>query len=946
MTVNGRSRVAPEGASFYTAVFRAELKEISMRRQHRGIERTVLEGAVEAASEKLQLAPRSELGLTGLALSGGGIRSATFNLGLLQGMANIRNELRPDNTLPDKTLLSLFDYLSTVSGGGYIGAWLSAWIRRDGPAAVEDELRGKPRLVICEDDESPDAPEIKHLRKFGNYLTPTIGLLSSDTWTVIAAYVRNALVNQAVLIPLLAGLLLVPRLLAAFVEAPGLAVFIPAFILTAVAMWCASYVASRPTVPFTKKHLWWLIIAPLVVAAFLLLTWWKIPDSPNKAAPHSLPWIIAWVGGWTSAFIAINLVGWALYASAGKSDAARERPGWALVAWLVGAVVGAVSGGFLFQEIFEAIGPKYWARSPWHLVVWGPTIALILFVITWNIQLGIRGKYESDMSREWWATMTGLVLAFAASWFLVAVISIYGPLLFQLLKDWVITKYTLVAGWIFATLGAILAGRSPKSGELESSSLMDLVAKTLAPIATIGLLIAVAIGLHVTLGDMDGQPPDATSLCQDETSGRSSSRCVVVDRAGTLTCGEAGQETTFCTTIKEYWARFNGVVPHNTMMRSNNKAEHIRHVGGLLVLCLIVAGIMGLAVDVNQFSMHAVYRNRLIRCYLRAIRRNGKPGDITDLDPDDDLPLSSLVPSADKIETSQPKKRGLYPYLLINTALNITKTNRLAWQERKAVAFLLAPLYCGSNLTGYRRTRDYAGKHDEGISLGTAFTISGAAFTSSMGYHTSRALAFFLSIFNVRLGWWIGNPGGTQYGRQGPRWGLFYLLVELFGWANAEREYIYLSDGGHFDNLGLYELVRRRCKYIVCSDAGEDPEFAFNDLGMAIRKIRADFGLDIEINLDMVKRAKDQPYSRWHHAIGTIRYDQVDENSPVGVLVYVKASLVGDEPADVLEYKAAHKKFPHETTLDQFFSESQFEAYRRLGEHIGREVFRYAQQAL
>ena len=117
---------------------------------------------------------------------------------------------------------------------------------------------------------------------------------------------------------------------------------------------------------------------------------------------------------------------------------------------------------------------------------------------------------------------------------------------------------------------------------------------------------------------------------------------------------------------------------------------------------------------------------------------------------------------------------------------------------------------------------------------------------------------------------------------------------------------------------------------------------------MAIRKIRADFGVDIEINLDMIKPQKGQQYSRRHVAIGTIRYDLVDENSPVGKLVYIKASLVEDdgEPADVQEYKAHHPEFPHETTLDQFFSESQFEAYRALGEHVGREVFRYAQQSL
>jgi len=209
-------------------------------------------------------------------------------------------------------------------------------------------------------------------------------------------------------------------------------------------------------------------------------------------------------------------------------------------------------------------------------------------------------------------------------------------------------------------------------------------------------------------------------------------------------------------------------------------------------------------------------------------------------------------------------------------------------------------------------------------------------------------VACFLSIDNLRLEWGLGNPQRSAYGRQGPRSGLFYVLAEVFGKTEEYRKYCYLSDQGHFYIRGLYELVRRRCKFIVCCDAGEDPQYGFDELGMAIRKIRADFGVDIEINLDMIKPQKGQQYSRRHVAIGTIRYDLVDENSPVGKLVYIKASLVEDdgEPADVQEYKAHHPEFPHETTLDQFFSESQFEAYRALGEHVGREVFRYAQQSL
>ena len=134
-------------------------------------------------------------------------------------------------------------------------------------------------------------------------------------------------------------------------------------------------------------------------------------------------------------------------------------------------------------------------------------------------------------------------------------------------------------------------------------------------------------------------------------------------------------------------------------------------------------------------------------------------------------------------------------------------------------------------------------------------------------------------------------------------------------------------------------MVLRRCHHIVVIDVGCDPDLSFQDLGNAIRKIRIDQGVDIEINTGMIKPQGDSHYSRWHHAIGSIRYDKVDSGAPVGTLLYLKPSLTGEEPSDVQDYAAHHKAFPHEPTSDQFFDESQFESYRRLGEHIADKVF-------
>jgi hypothetical protein len=236
---------------------------------------------------------------------------------------------------------------------------------------------------------------------------------------------------------------------------------------------------------------------------------------------------------------------------------------------------------------------------------------------------------------------------------------------------------------------------------------------------------------------------------------------------------------------------------------------------------------------------------------------------------------------------------------------------------------------------GFRATRDYA----QDLSLGTAMAISGAAASPSMGYHSSPALAFLLALFNVRLGWWLGNPECERtYRTESPKLGAWWLAQEMLGLTTDDKPYIYLSDGGHFENLGLYEMVRRRCRHVVLSDAGCDPNFEFEDLGNAVRKIRIDLGIEIEFaQLRLLKKrgeaVPDSPYI----AMGVIKYPEIDPatgRNYLGHILYLKPGVHQVEPADVGSYAAQCETFPHESTSDQWFSESQFESYRALGKHI------------
>jgi hypothetical protein len=241
-------------------------------------------------------------------------------------------------------------------------------------------------------------------------------------------------------------------------------------------------------------------------------------------------------------------------------------------------------------------------------------------------------------------------------------------------------------------------------------------------------------------------------------------------------------------------------------------------------------------------------------------------------------------------------------------------------------------LHSGNRRVGYRDSRHYGG--DDGISLGTAVAISGAAASPNMGYHSSPALTFLMSLFNARLGWWLGNPCKDKWRKQGPDFAIGPLIQETLGLTDNKNPWIYLSDGGHFENLGLYEMIVRRCRLIVVIDAGCDPEYGFDDLGNAVRKIRADLGVPINIldKVNIFPRSKKEAGK--YCVLAEIDYTRVHGGENKGHLLYIKPSFYGDEPIDVYNYAQSNVLFPHEPTSDQFFSESQFESYRALGEYI------------
>jgi hypothetical protein len=370
-------------------------------------------------------------------------------------------------------------------------------------------------------------------------------------------------------------------------------------------------------------------------------------------------------------------------------------------------------------------------------------------------------------------------------------------------------------------------------------------------------------------------------------------------------------------------------------------------------------------VNINRFSMNGVYRNRLIRTFLGASHRGRKPNELTDFDTSDNLDFAAIWPG--QMQTDPNGTGARPPLLVVNMSLNVVGSSQLAWQERKAIAYTATARWVGagelewSNIdkhaggrpvcqmdpatgqpmigpngqpvrtkfTGFYRAAEAYG---DKLSLGSAMTISGAAVSPNMGYNSSPAYSVLMTLFNVRLGAWYGNPGPSGenvYQHSGPVISAVPLISEALGITTSDRRYVYLSDGGHFEDLGIYEMIRRRCRLIVVSDGGEDRKMTFEDLGNAVRRAELDFGVQIRFESFAITGTVTEAAPCF--AMGEIRYPEAPDKK--GVLLYLKPCRDAKAPLSVRSYAALKEAFPHEPTTDQFFGETQFEAYRALGEY-------------
>jgi hypothetical protein len=921
--------------------------------------------------------------LSALCLSGGGIRSATFNLGILQALAKNGH-------------LKRFHYLSTVSGGGYIGSWLTSWIARDGIDEVCASLQhGRvPQTETITVPADTEAAPIRHLRAYSRYLSPRVGLFSADTWTLIAAYLRNLLLTWIVLVPALAAMAGIPLAVNGVVRTIGLNpnehVWWLAFIIfvgAALAVQTVRFVhlyrpaeddepgqadaaAKRPG----QSQFLLECILPFTLAGVALTTAWVWVTQMDEA---KIDWLLAFVPSWLPSIdntagaaphsawafwlpmvylgLLIHVIGWLL-----SGSFSFQRVGRSLIDLGVVAATGAVCGFFL--------GVLAWKASPWpggpvndqlYTVLALPTFGGLL-LLGGDLHLGFTSTQQrrsGDAEREWASRFNAWGLIVCVGWLGFSFLTLIAPFY---LEQWVAHW----AGW--SSLGAMVTGavaarlgnsaKTQSASANKSSGVIRAVAELPPTIMLAVMTTAFCLLLIVALSAADGW--------------------LAHTLAGTL---DPARYPVYASTKLP--------VPPFDDALSAVKLWILVAQAAVLLAASIGAGFL---IDMNKFSLHGLYRMRLIRAYLGASRKSRTPDPLIGFDAADNLRMRDLcgitpAESRNPVRCDAPtsgatKAEG--PLHVLNMALNIVRDPDLALQDRKAESFTVSPLHAGSAGLGYRRTSPSIAQrelelecadpelvsHREakrirpkyyggecGISLGTAMAISGAAASPNMGYHSSPTVTFLMTLFNARLGWWLGNPGEDGedvFNAPAPRLSLVTLWKELFGLTTAKEPFVYLSDGGHFDNLGLYEMVRRRCRFIVVCDASADANCNLADLGTALRRISADFQVTVTFKSDEFKIRRRSPdgtrVDADYWAVADICYAGADaaENAAKGgtpdarngTLVYIKPSFYGREPRDIYNYALQSPTFPHESTADQFFGESQFESYRALGEYIGMQA--------
>ncbi len=739
--------------------------------------------------------------LAGLALSGGGIRSATFSLGIVQALVN-------------RDLLKKVDYLSTVSGGGYIGSsitWLTSQLAQceKSKEPPQEFSVFKGQFPYGNDDPRPDKAQLaeprqqrmlKYLRQHGYYLTPGTGI---NTFSLLTAILRGMLLNLLVWIPIFVAILFVLLWTPTFLGDGAKNFSTPVYNLLLEEL---APSISRPALDENEKK----------IAAD-----WAEFENTWELSPPNVATVRAEIDA-RKPFIDA------------KSDSQLPR-----------------------LIIFERI---LWLGL-------GIILALIISAIVYSFATWISRGKSTKTRNQWYA----------------------------------LRRYAEKhAGFVFPlSIACILIGLLPLAGTFLESWLAST-----APLAAL-------IGGALTLRDF-------------LVSGNNTKS----QRSGTLASIGAALFL-YGVTVSSY------LIAQSLLDRPDS----------LWVVFGVAIGVvfLGLFANLNYISIHRYYRDRLMETFMP---------DIKDAEGQHTRGAQGANTACLHQITSMEEPHG--PYHIVNTNAVLVSSENPVYKSRGGDSFILSPLYCGSNATGWCRTKDYMNGR---LTLATAVAISGAAANPNtgvggVGMTRNLFVSLVMSLLNLRLGYWADHPNPEYFLKHPPnhfRPGA-YALGNVMGMKRSgyqeHRDFIQLSDGGHFENMGLYELVRRKVKLAIVCDGSADRAFSFSDMQTTVRRVEDDFGARIKVlepdTPDQVvpdaplppRYPPDAGLAKQGHMLASITY----ADGSKGWLIFLKTTLIEDVSFKVKGYVAQNPSFPDESTVDQFFDEVQFEAYRELGYCIADQM--------
>jgi hypothetical protein len=978
----------------------------------------------------------------GIAVSGGGIRSATFALGVFQSLAR-------------SNLLRHVDYLSTVSGGGYFGSFLGALYKRH-PGSVESVLSDSNDKVI------------RYLRENGRYLAPGG---SSDLLLGGAVLLRNWVALQVLLASFLLFIFLAAEtvLLFAFSGASSEG---EGSTWSGLSEWSTTYVERWLAGEGVWLSPWFTLPALVLVALGLPLGWsyWtlgrgRLPLWFGELQPAlevtwaALPNLVvalgaAWFVWPISTLLGVACIWVALFGLVMAALADDERK-WML--WLpFGAVLIALAvwypwlgprleltlttpveqaGGFalfvvaitaILHWLLSAADKRQEAVEPQPKSSDEGTLqgAGGLRATSHELSADSRGRHRVSTALRTVLVGSALLLGFALVETLgrsIYLAAVGEPGVVLGVSGGVATFF-----WACATFARkVVVSFSSTTDRKRPRPSVGIAAWAAAVVVLVVVLAGAAFATQAitwqagspTRGpDFSASEPAETRVGLIDASGPDFPSVDVVLNMPT----EAAQ-----TSLDEAVGSAEPSDPATVAWRTL-----------WFTLVAFAASVLfgSSRVFLNRSTHLPLYSARLTRAYLgasnpRRISRDGEkplkrdqhepdPQAATRVMPGDDIPAREYWgwgwdPDQGPPPASAHWAKGA-PLHIVNVTINETVDGRSQIQQsdRKGLGLAIGPCALSAGVHHHllpgastpipnpkdefrvfrfptdfaffkrRRASDFYPR--EQLTLGQWMSVSGAAFSTGLGSRTNQGMSLLAGFTNVRLGYWW-RPG-IEWGLSVRRflgslfWVQSYLFREMLArFPGTQNTLWYLSDGGHFENMGGYELIRRRLPFIVIIDGEADPNCQFEGLGNLVRKARIDFGAEIDFAPDPFREldpdASGYPLplgplahlrrGKWtkegttgtphdwtfevcetgghslaRAALARVCYTDEPQSTPDHWLLYIKPTLLERMPADLEHYSSQNPEFPNESTGDQFFDEAQWESYRKLGELTGKELFR------